>query len=178
MHTPKATGHPIRPPGDPKVPPGDPPGHAKARQETPQDPPRDPQGQPKAPQGSLLSLILASFWPHFGSLDGSLDGCLIFHCFLMLFGSLFEPILAPFSIPKLIISVIKVCMFFYCFSTPFFFNFTSIFQGDSHRHSSPNRNNSLRDFERLHETLIFKNQGYQKSFKHLRKSVRISTRNN
>ena len=92
---------------------------------------------------------MASFWPHFGSLDGSLDGCLIFHCFLMLFGSLFEPILAPFSIPKLIIFVIMFCMFFHCFSTPFFFNFTSIFQGDSHRHSSPNRNNSLRDFERL-----------------------------
>ena len=78
-----------------------------------------------------------------------MDGCLIFHRFFMLFGSLFEPIWAQCSIPKMHHCCYYVLHVFYCCSTPFFFNFTSIFQGDSHRHSSPNRNNSLRDFERL-----------------------------
>ena len=107
-------GHPRRPPKHPRESIRDPPEHAKAPQETPQDTPGDPQEAPKAPQGSLLSLILASFWPHFGSLGESLDGCLIFRVFLMLFGSLFEPILAPFSIQRLIIFVIQFCMCFYC----------------------------------------------------------------
>ena len=159
-------GHPMRPPKHPREPhteppehakppqetpqdtpraPRDPPEHAKAPQETPQDTPGDPQEAPKAPQGSLRSFILSSFW---------VPGWVIgweshFHGFVMLLGSLFELILAPFSIQKLIIFVIQSCMFFYCVSTPFFFNFTSIFKGDSHQISRPNRNGSLRVFERL-----------------------------
>ena len=101
----------------------DPPEHAKAPQETPQDPPGDPQEAPKAPQGSLLSRSLAAFWRHFGSRGGPLDGCLIFHGFLMLFGSLVEPILVPFSIQKCIIFVSLFCMFFVLFFDSLFLQF-------------------------------------------------------
>ena len=78
-----------------------------------------------------------------------MNGCLSFHGFFILFGSMFDPMLAPFFIQKGIIFVSQICMFFYCCSTPFFFNFTSVFKGDSHQSSRPNRNGSLRDFERL-----------------------------
>ena len=133
-----ATEAPTRRPKATKGTPGDPQNTPESQSETLLSMPRrskgphrtlqeTPKRRPRHPRGAFG----ASFWPHFGSLDGSLDGSLIFHGFVMLFASLFELMLAPFSIPKLIMFVIQFCMFFYCVSTPFFFNFTSIFKDDA-----------------------------------------------
>ena len=179
-----ATEAPTRRPkatkGTPWDPQNTPESHSEALLSTPRRPKRPhrtpqetPKRRPRHPRGAFW----ASFWPHFGSLDGSLDESLIFYGFVTLFGSLFELMLAPFSIQKLIIFIIKCSMFFIVFRLPFS-SISHPFLKTMRIKLTPESKELTSWFRafRLHEKLIFKNQGYQKTLKHLRKSVRKSIR--